>query len=93
MSVCGIFDPTALCPTTYRGEGPEPPPPVQIGFSSEPRGFSDVMLNLSDSIPAFSHRFKRIIEIVANNEQQKENSRNHYREYRRRQYEIHTHDI
>ena len=80
-------------PHHIQGEGPEPPPPVQIGFGAEPRGFSDIMVNLSGKIPDFSQRFQRIIEIVINNEAQKEKSRNHYREYRRRQYEIHTHNI
>tara|TARA_B100000949_G_C14234349_1_gene430402 strand:+ start:638 stop:1063 length:426 start_codon:yes stop_codon:yes gene_type:complete len=87
------FRSDSFVPHHIQGEGPEPPPPVQIGFGAEPRGFSDIMVNLSGKIPDFSQRFQRIIEIVINNEAQKEKSRNHYREYRRRQYEIHTHNI
>ena len=83
----------SFVPHHIQGEGPEPPPPVQIGYSSEPRGFSDVIINLSDNIPSFISRFKRIVEIVANHPDQKENSRTLYRKYRSQNYDIKTHTI
>ncbi|KTC65417.1 DNA polymerase III subunit chi (plasmid) [Legionella adelaidensis] len=85
------FKEDSFIPHNLQGEGPEPPPAVQIGFSSEPRGYNDILLNLSKSIPSFTGRFKRIIEIVNGTEDAKEVSRQHYREYRSKQYNLHTH--
>lgn len=87
------FKDNSFIPHNLQGEGPEPPPPVQIGFSDEPRGFNDILLNLATTIPSFYPRFRRVIEIVANNEPAKELSRTHYREYRTQRCELFTHEI
>ena len=41
------FKPDSFIPHHIQGEGPEPPPPIQIGYSQEPRGFNDILFNLS----------------------------------------------
>lgn len=83
----------SFIPHNLQGEGPEPPPPVQIGYQAEPRGFNDILLNLSSTVPAFFSRFNRIIEIVPEDEQSKEISRENYRTYRNAQCKIQTHQI
>lgn len=83
----------SFIPHHLQGEGPEPPPPVQIGYDSEPRGYNDILLNMATTIPTFFSRFRRIIEIVAADDAAKEISRNHYRDYRSHQCELHTHPI
>ncbi|MDP3561442.1 MAG: DNA polymerase III subunit chi [Legionellaceae bacterium] len=83
----------SFIPHNLQGEGPEPPPAVQIGYDQEPRGYNDILLNMSSAIPAFHTRFRRIIEIVQANEDAKEISRNHFREYRKHGYELTTHTI
>ena len=83
----------SFIPHNLQGEGPEPPPAVQIGYGPEPRGFNDILLNMSTTIPAFHTRFRRLMEIVLNNDEAKEISRQHYREYRAKKYELHTHPI
>ena len=83
----------SFIPHHLQGEGPEPPPPVQIGYGAEPRGFNDVLLNLAHTIPLFVSRFRRIIEIVTADETAKEISREHYRDYRSKRYELHTHVV
>ena len=75
------FKPESFIPHHLQGEGPEPPPTIQIG-QSEPRGFSDILVNLSDHIPPFYTRFQRVIEIVAADEAAKIISREHFRTYR-----------
>ena len=70
-----------------------PPPPIQIGYSEEPRGFKDILFNLSPTIPTFITRFKRIIEIVSADEAAKTISRDHFREYRKKGFEPQTHNI
>lgn len=85
------FRDDSFIPHNLQGEGPEPPPPVQIGYDKEPRGFNDILLNLSHHIPPFYHKFKRVMELVTNVEAKKEQSRVHYKEYRSKGCELHTH--
>lgn len=87
------FRDDSFVPHNLLGEGPEPPPPVQIGFGKEPRGFNDILLNLAHDIPQFHQKFKRIMELVSNVDAEKEQSRVHYKEYRAKGYELHTHPI
>lgn len=83
----------SFIPHNLQGEGPEPPPAVQIGYGPEPRGFNDILLNMSSTIPPFHSRFQRIMEIVLDNDAAKEISRQHYREYRTKRYDINTHSV
>jgi DNA polymerase-3 subunit chi len=83
----------SFVPHNLQGEGPEPPPPVQIGFGQEPRGFNDILINMVDPIPSYFMKFKRVIEIVAANEEAKIISRNHYRDYRNQGCQLHTHNL
>lgn len=87
------FKDNSFIPHNLQGEGPEPPPPIQIGYQDEPRGFSDILVNLAAEIPSFYSRFRRVIEIVTADETAKELSRNRYREYRAKQCELQTHEI
>lgn len=82
------FIPHNLC-----GEGPEPAPPVQIGFGKEPRGFNDILFNMTAEVPGFYGRFKRVMELVSNVEAEKEQSRVNYKAYRAQGCELHTHHI
>lgn len=87
------FKDNSFIPHNLQGEGPEPPPPIQIGYQAEPRGYSDILLNLNSTVPEFYKRFKRIMEIVVNDETAKELSRKHYKEYRAYHCELHTHNM
>jgi len=83
----------SFIPHNLQGEGPEPPPAVQIGYDGEPRGFNDILINMATTIPPFHTRFRRIMEIVLDNDVGKEISRQHYREYRAKRFDLHTHPI
>ncbi|MCC5792474.1 MAG: DNA polymerase III subunit chi [Legionellaceae bacterium] len=87
------FRPDSFVPHHLQGEGPEPPPPVQLGYQHEPRGFSDVLVNLDSSIPPFTQRFQRVVEIISQESSLRESARQHYRQYRSWQCELHTHTI
>lgn len=87
------FKDNSFIPHNLQGEGPEPPPAIQIGYGSEPRGFNDILLNMSTLIPGFYTRFRRVMELVGSSSQAKELSRHHYREYRANQCELHTHEL
>ncbi len=88
-----VYKDESFIPHNIQGEGPEPPPPVQIGFGAEPRGFNDILLNMAATIPPYFSRFRRVMEIVGDSDSAKEISRAHYREYRAKQCELHTHPI
>lgn len=87
------FKDDSFIPHNLQGEGPEPPPPVHIGYDKEPRGFNDILFNLTPQIPVFYTKFKRVIELVKNNEEEKELSRVRYKEYRSQGCELFTHNI
>ncbi len=87
------FKDNAFIPHNLQGEGPEMPPPIQIGYQQELRGFNDILLNLANDIPVFYSRFQRVIEIVANEAVAKERSRSNYRSYRSQGCELVTHNL
>lgn len=87
------FRDDSFIPHHLQGEGPEPPPPVQIGYAKEPRGFNDILLNLTDEIPAFFTRFKRVMELVSNVESEREQSRVRYKRYRAQGCELSVHEM
>ncbi len=87
------FKEESFIPHNLQGEGPEPPPPIQIGYGKEPRGFNDILLNLTPTVPDFYNKFKRVMELVINVEKEKEQSRINYREYRAKGCELNTHQI
>ncbi len=80
------FRPQSFVPHNLQGEGPLPPPAVQIGFGPEPSGFNDILLNLSSKIPGYFKRFNRIITVVNGSEMDKEVARDHYRFYKKNGY-------
>lgn len=87
------FKEDSFIPHNLMGEGPIPPPPIQIGYSTEPRGFDDILLNMAADIPAFAGKFKRIMEIIAPDTASKELGRAHYKAYRNQQVELFTHQL
>ncbi|MFI4918751.1 MAG: DNA polymerase III subunit chi [Legionellales bacterium] len=87
------FRDDSFIPHNLQGEGPEPPPPVQIGHGNSPRGFNDVLLNMAADIPPFHTKFRRILEVVSYLEAEKEQSRIHYKYYKSRDYDLQTHAI
>lgn len=87
------FKEDSFVPHNLQGEGPEPPPAVQIGYQSAPRGYNDILLNLSGEIPAFHTQFNRLIEIVAVDDTAKETARTHFRAYRQLGYTLNTHTL
>lgn len=87
------FKDDSFIPHNLQGEGPEPPPPIQLGYSVEPRAYNDILFNMATEIPSFCSRFKRIIEIITENDAAKTTGRLHYRHYRAQQWDLHTHTL
>lgn len=87
------FRDDCFIPHNLQGEGPKPPPAVQIGHQEPNNGFNDILLNLTDDIPPFYVQFRRVMELVSSDEVARESSRNRYREYRQKHCALHTHQL
>lgn len=78
----------------YDGEPlDEPLPTVLIGAVEPPDSHHGVMLNLGLDVPDFFSRFERVLEIVAAEPQARAKSRERYKFYRDRGYELATHKL
>jgi len=71
----------------------EPLPVVLIGHVEPPDTHHGVLLNLGLEVPDFFSRFERVLEIVAPDAQGRAKSRERYRYYRDRGYELATHNL
>ncbi|MGB5260371.1 MAG: DNA polymerase III subunit chi [Gammaproteobacteria bacterium] len=67
--------------------------PVALGHDTEPAGYNDVLVNLSDTVPAYFSRFERVAELVGGDEQQRAAARERYRYYQDRGYTLNTHKL
>jgi DNA polymerase-3 subunit chi len=71
---------------------PEPPlEPVLIGIGPEPTGERwDVLINLGADVPEYFSRYRRVAEVVDGDAARREKSRERYRFYRDRGYQLNT---
>lgn len=83
----------SFIPHNLYGDGPDPAPPVQIGFGITPDKQRNVLLNLSLEVPVFFAQFNRVLEIVANDPEMQNRGRENYRLYRSQGYDITTHKL
>ena len=67
--------------------------PVIVDHAADPLIHDDLLLNLATGYPPFFSRFRRLIEIVGNEEEDKSAARDRFRFYRDRGYEIRRHDM
>ena len=83
----------SFLPHHIQGEGPDPAPPIQIGYTNTPVKERDVLINLSTPVPIFYTQFARVLEIVANDPGATVTAREHYRQYRHAGFNITTHKL
>ncbi len=86
------FQDISFIPHNLYGEGPNTPPPIQLGFDATPKQ-NDVLINLSTTIPIFYTSFQRILEIIPDNEALQAVAREHYQFYKTQNLTLHTHKI
>ena len=67
--------------------------PVIIGWNEDAGEESDILLNLSNEVPACFSRFERVIAPVDNDPVRREACRQHYRYYRDRGYPLNDRKI
>jgi DNA polymerase-3 subunit chi len=79
-----------------RSGGAEPPSPlaaVTIGAGEPPTTHQDVLINLADGVPPFFSRCERVLEIVSGDTEARARSRDRFKFYRERGYELQTHKL
>lgn len=69
------------------------PPAVTIGFGNQTPNHFDVLVNLAKDIPETFARYKRVLEIVIQQDEVLESTRQHYRHYKERGYPINNIDM
>lgn len=82
---CHAHDPLAAATPVLIASGDAPPAGAAVAC--------DVLLNLSADTPPFFERHERVLEIVAQDEEQVRAGRARFRFYRERGYEIRNHDL
>lgn len=87
------FRAESFIPHHLVGEGPTPPPPVRISWDSAPSDSRDILINLSPDIPTGFDRFQRVIEIVAGTDSEREQARQHWKEYKRLGISVQAHEL
>jgi DNA polymerase-3 subunit chi len=68
-------------------------PPVLIGYGEIPAVEHTILINLNADIPSDLSAFQRVIEIVTQDAEQKNQSRLHYKTYQAQDLEITSHEI
>jgi DNA polymerase-3 subunit chi len=67
--------------------------PIIVDHRADPVVHEQLLVNLCEECPPLFSRFERVIEIVSQDERDRELARNRYRFYRDRGYELRTHDF
>ena len=86
----------SFLPHCYAHDPLAPGTPVLIAEGGEPAAAAaacEVLLNLSADTPPFFERHERVLEIVAQDEEQVLAGRARFKYYRERGYEIRNHDL
>jgi DNA polymerase-3 subunit chi len=83
----------SFLPHNLYGDGPEPAPPIQIGFAVTPEKQRDILINLSPDVPVFYPQFARVLEIISNDAAIQAAGREHYKQYRADGHPINIHKL
>ena len=75
----------------YHGQKIEEPQPMAlIGANEPPETHQGILINLGLEVPAFFSRFERVLEIVEGDSAKRSKSRERYKFYKDRGYELNT---
>ncbi len=87
------FRPDSFVPHTLLGDTKAAESPVIISHGEDDDSHHDVLINLRLEVPAQFSRFKRLAEVVIQDNSVLENSRLSYAFYKKRGYPINTHKL
>ena len=83
----------SFVPHQQFGTQTDPNCPVLIGHTDAPEDLNQVLINLDMTVPLFFSRFERVVEIVNQDETQRQQARERFKFYRDRGYDLHTHNL
>lgn len=83
----------SFIPHCYAHDAAAPVTPIIIDRAGDAALNDDILLNLCGERPPYFSRFRRLIEIVATDDEDRRLARDRYKFYRDRGYEIKTHDL
>lgn len=83
----------SFLPHNLIGEGPDPVPPIQIGYNTVPDKHRDVLINLNSNAPEFYKQFSRILELISDDPAIQAAGRERYKLYRVQGCDITTHKL
>lgn len=66
---------------------------ITIGADTVPENQTDVLVNLTDTLPPGYQRFRRVAEVVAGSDECKQAARQRYRAYRESGHSVQSHQI
>ena len=89
----GSFLPHAIAKGTDPDSTESESVPVLVGHDHEPSTHTDVLINLGAEVSRFFGRFERVAELVDQRPEQLALSRERYRFYRERGYELNSHQL
>jgi len=85
---------TGFVPHCLAGDALAPETPVLIAHdAADAAPASEVLLNLGETCPDFFARYDRLLEIVSQEDADRQAARARYAWYRDRGYAIHNHDL
>ena len=67
--------------------------PITIGCDAAPSRDCDLLINLSEEVPAIAESFPRVAEIVTSDEEARARSRKRFVDYRERGHTLDTHKL
>jgi len=87
------FKGEAFIPHNIIGDAKLAETQVQIGWGEHPDHHHDVLINLSSPQPNFFSRFQRVLEVVIQDEAILSQTRQHYKFYKERGYQVTYRDL
>ncbi|PKM21658.1 MAG: DNA polymerase III subunit chi [Gammaproteobacteria bacterium HGW-Gammaproteobacteria-14] len=88
-----LWQESGFIPHGLAGEEYSQLQPVVIGSGDSAGEHSDILVNLDQRIPPHIDQFKRIIELVAGPEDQRQSARDRWKSYRDRGYPVTKHEL
>ncbi|MBU1193105.1 MAG: DNA polymerase III subunit chi [Gammaproteobacteria bacterium] len=83
----------SFLPHAIHSANDDEPPAILLGHAHEPSSHIDVLINLGAEIPPFFSRFERVAELVDQRPELLAQSRERFRFYRERGYDLNSHQL
>jgi len=87
------FEDIGFLPHQRAEDAPNPDTPILVGCGTEPPQTATVLITTAHPVPAFIERYERVLEVVDQDPERLNRSRQRYREYQARGLSPRKHDI